>query len=77
MRAFMFSVIGGTLGGGAGGVCVWAGVYLLASRSSAAVEYHEFDATMFDVVQHGIGFLSIGIGIAVWAGTVMALRRGL
>lgn len=68
------TIAAGLLGGLAGLVCISAGVYMAAWTSEAAVQQGAFDASLFDVLRHGMAIYFIGKGLAVWGITAAALR---
>jgi hypothetical protein len=43
--------------------CVAAGVFLLISQSQAASNSYDWNATMPDVIAHGIGLYAVGRGL--------------
>lgn len=71
------NIIGALLGGCAGLTCCAAGVYLVVAQSQAAMESGHYDATMTDVIAHGMGLYFIGKGFAIWALTLLGLRRAI
>lgn len=65
-----FAAIAGVVAGlVSGGMCVWAGAYLLSKSSGVATELGE---PWLSVIAHGLGLFMIGVG--VFAAALLVLR---